>query len=83
MKRNLPQNPFLHSMKVMVEKGKTYLWCSCGLSNKQPFCDGSHSGTDFRPVPYTADSDKLVGFCGCKMTNKSPLCDGEHKNLKD
>ena len=29
--------------KVQVEKGKTYSWCACGLSQKQPFCDGSHS----------------------------------------
>ena len=28
--------------KVMVEKGKTYFWCACGKSQKQPFCDGSH-----------------------------------------
>jgi CDGSH-type Zn-finger protein len=21
---------------------KIYRWCSCGLSLKQPFCDGSH-----------------------------------------
>jgi len=36
----LPQkNPY----KVKVEKGKTYSWCACGLSQKQPFCDGSHS----------------------------------------
>ena len=20
----------------------TYWWCACGLSSKQPFCDGSH-----------------------------------------
>ena len=28
--------------KVKVEKDKTYFWCACGLSQKQPFCDGSH-----------------------------------------
>ena len=25
-----------------VVKGKSYYWCSCGKSKKQPFCDGSH-----------------------------------------
>ncbi len=25
----------------------TYYWCSCGKSSKQPFCDGSHKGTEF------------------------------------
>jgi CDGSH-type Zn-finger protein len=27
---------------VTVEAGKTYAWCTCGLSEKQPFCDGRH-----------------------------------------
>ena len=30
---------------VEVEEGKTYFWCSCGQSDNQPFCDGSHKGT--------------------------------------
>ena len=25
-----------------VTAGKTYYWCSCGKSQKQPLCDGSH-----------------------------------------
>ena len=33
---------------VDVEPG-TYYWCSCGKSKSQPFCDGSHAGTDFAP----------------------------------
>ena len=28
---------------VEVEKYKSYYWCACGLSKKQPFCDGSHN----------------------------------------
>jgi CDGSH-type Zn-finger protein len=27
---------------VQTEAGKTYAWCTCGLSEKQPFCDGKH-----------------------------------------
>ena len=27
---------------VEVEAGKTYYWCTCGRSAKQPFCDGTH-----------------------------------------
>ncbi len=34
--------------------GKTYLWCSCGRSASQPFCDGSHKGTGFEPVMWLA-----------------------------
>jgi len=69
------------SIKIEVKKGEQYNWCSCGLSSKQPFCDGSHAGTDFKPVKYTADEDKLVGFCGCKYSKNGPLCDGAHKSL--
>jgi CDGSH-type Zn-finger protein len=64
---------------VEVEAGKNYFWCSCGNSDKQPFCDGSHKGSDFTPVKFTASESKKVFFCGCKATNAQPLCDGSHK----
>ncbi|MFT5693623.1 MAG: CDGSH-type Zn-finger protein [Oceanicoccus sp.] len=64
--------------KTEVEAGKTYWWCSCGKSNKQPFCDGSHKGSEFSPVKYESDEAKSVFFCGCKVSGKSPLCDGSH-----
>ena len=61
-----------------VEAGKTYYWCACGKSAKQPFCDGSHKDSDFTPVAYTANESKTVYFCGCKATGLEPLCDGSH-----
>ena len=65
--------------KVKVEKGKTYFWCACGLSLKQPFCDGSHKkNTNFKSLKYLATESKEVFFCGCKMTIHQPLCDGSH-----
>ena len=63
---------------VEVEEGKTYYWCSCGKSQTQPFCDGSHAGTAFRAVAYTADKSGTAYFCGCKATQNKPLCDGSH-----
>lgn len=63
--------------------GKSYFWCSCGRSQKQPFCDGSHKGTSFQPLPYSAETDAEVLFCGCKNTKSSPFCDGSHNNLRD
>lgn len=66
---------------VEVEAGKTYYWCSCGNSKSQPFCDGSHAGTDFSPLPYQADESKTVYFCGCKKTAGQPMCDGSHSKL--
>lgn len=72
------QRPSDTPYSVKVEAGKKYFWCSCGKSAKQPFCDGSHSGTEFSPVRYDATETKNVFFCGCKTTNKQPLCDGSH-----
>jgi CDGSH-type Zn-finger protein len=66
---------------VDVVAGKNYFWCACGQSKQQPFCDGSHKGTTFSPIKYTADADKKVKFCGCKNTANQPLCDGSHNQL--
>ena len=65
--------------KVKVDKDKTYFWCACGLSQKQPFCDGSHKKEGkFKSLKYLATASKEVFFCGCKMTSHQPLCDGSH-----
>ena len=64
--------------EVEVVEGKSYFWCACGLSSKQPFCDGSHKDIEFNPVKFEAEKTKTVYFCGCKATQKSPLCDGSH-----
>ena len=66
---------------IDVVEGKTYFWCACGRSSKQPFCDGSHKGTGLEPLKYTAAKNGKLFFCGCKATGKSPLCDGTHSKL--
>lgn len=67
--------------EVTVEAGRAYFWCACGLSKKQPFCDGSHSGTDIAPVKFKAEEAEQVFFCGCKATADQPRCDGTHNDL--
>jgi CDGSH-type Zn-finger protein len=66
---------------VDVEAGKDYWWCACGKSKKQPFCDGSHKGTEFVPTKYTATESKKAFFCGCKQSGKPVMCDGTHNKL--
>ena len=66
---------------VEVVEGKSYFWCTCGKSLKQPFCDGCHKGTEFSPLIFKAEQSKKVFFCTCKQTKDQPLCDGSH-NLK-
>ena len=62
-----------------VEQGKSYWWCSCGRSARQPFCDGSHKGTSFTPLRYDAAETRTVYFCACKLSVNRPVCDGSHK----
>lgn len=66
---------------VAVEAGKSYWWCACGKSNKQPFCDGSHKGSEFNPTQFTATESGTVWFCGCKQSANGVRCDGTHKKL--
>lgn len=66
--------------KVEAEKGKRYAWCSCGLSAKQPLCDGAHKGTEFRCVPWVAKKTETVYLCGCKRTKTPPFCDRSHSD---
>ena len=66
---------------IDVKEGEEYWWCACGRSEKQPFCDGSHKGTGFSPLPHVAAADRTVYFCGCKKTSNQPLCDGTHNSL--
>ncbi|HLN25507.1 MAG TPA: CDGSH iron-sulfur domain-containing protein [Patescibacteria group bacterium] len=66
---------------VELEAGKTYYYCTCGRSAGQPFCDGSHKGTEFTPKAFTADETKTAYLCGCKQSKGEPFCDGSHKAL--
>ncbi len=66
---------------VDVVEGKNYAWCSCGLSQNQPFCDGKHSGSSFSPTLFKAEKTGKMYLCGCKHSNKGHLCDGSHSSL--
>ncbi len=66
---------------VEVEAGKTYFWCACGRSARQPFCDGSHKATSILPERWVAPDSGRVVFCGCKASAKHPLCDGTHNRI--
>ena len=74
-----PATPQKSPYKVIVEKDKTYSWCACGLSQKQPFCDGTHKkDRKYKSIKYLAEVSKEMYFCGCKMTKHPPFCDGSH-----
>lgn len=64
--------------RLRLEVGKEYDYCNCGLSKTQPFCDGSHEGTKFTPIKFTA-TQSLNILCLCKRSKNGPFCDNEHK----
>lgn len=68
-------------VKVSIEAGKKYAWCSCGLSDNQPYCNGAHKGTGFSPTVFVAEETKDVHLCNCKHTKNPGFCDGAHKSL--
>ena len=81
---NLPRIARYKPYYCELEAGMSYLWCACGRSQNQPFCDGSHKGTGISPVRYRCEAQgEEVLFCGCKHSKTAPFCDGAHNNLRD
>ncbi len=66
---------------IVNETSGKKAFCSCGLSNKDPYCDGSHKGTRFSPHIIELKKERKVAWCGCKHSKKGAFCDGTHKNL--
>ncbi len=68
-------------ISVALDAQETYAWCSCGLSATQPFCDGAHKPTEFKPKRFSVEEKTLAYLCQCKHTKNAPYCDGSHKQL--
>jgi CDGSH-type Zn-finger protein len=75
-----PSIPQKAPYETKLEPG-TYYWCACGRSATQPFCDGSHKGSDFNPVKIEITEKRTAWLCGCKHTGDAPFCDGSHNKL--
>ena len=68
------------AMFKMLEPG-TYTWCACGSSANQPFCDGAHQGSEFKPQLIQIEEKQRVALCQCKQTAGPPHCDGTHNDV--
>ena len=68
--------------EVQFEKSEELLWCACGKSANQPFCDGSHAGSQFTPA-FEAEAGETAHLCMCKHTGTPPFCDGTHATLPE
>ncbi len=76
--------PSTNDPYVMKLEAGEYIWCGCGLSKDDPFCDNSHKGTEFEnsdraALLFEIEKDEKVALCGCKKTINPPYCDGSHK----
>ncbi len=90
--QKLPIVAATHPTAVTIEEGKTYAWCTCGLSEKQPFCDGKHKALateengetvmPYKALKIVAEETKEVWLCNCKQSKNPPYCDGSHKNIE-
>lgn len=81
--RKLPKVCQSCPYRVFLEPGKTYRYCTCGLSKTQPYCDNSHIGTEFKPISFSVDVNQTYWYlCGCKhnQPRAGPFCDGSHIN---
>ncbi|OGX33427.1 MAG: cytochrome C551 [Omnitrophica WOR_2 bacterium RIFCSPHIGHO2_01_FULL_48_9] len=76
------KNTIRYAPYILEAEAKTYAWCSCGQSQKQPFCDGSHGSVGMSPKIVQIPEKKSVAWCGCKATATPPFCDGTHKKFK-
>lgn len=78
---NLPSPTSDDPFEVELEEGQNYFWCLCGLSQKQPFCDGAHKGSGLKSHCFTAKATEKIFLCGCKQTKNPPYCDGSHMEV--
>jgi CDGSH-type Zn-finger protein len=70
-------------VEVNLTAGEEIWFCTCGKSGTQPFCDGAHKGSSFRPLGHTPETTGPAWLCQCKQTSTPPFCDGSHKALAD
>ena len=84
MNKNDSNRPVIAAISpaaVELEEGKDYYFCTCGRSQSQPFCDGSHAGTEFTPKRFVAEETGTAYLCACKQSGNKPFCDGTHKRF--
>ena len=61
-------------IQVHLNAGQEYLYCTCGLSGGQPFCDQSHFGTTHAGgMPFTGASTQTAPPFATVRTRSSEL----------
>ncbi|MFM7084288.1 MAG: CDGSH iron-sulfur domain-containing protein [Hyphomicrobium sp.] len=68
--------------QVELVEGKSYWYCKCGRSKRQPFCAGAHKNTGIEPLQFKPPSSGTYNLCGCKGTDEEPDGDGSQNVLE-
>ncbi len=76
-----PHTNATSAFEVELEEGQKYFFCTCGLSQKQPFCDGAHKGSGLKSLCFTTEATRKVWLCGCKKSKTLPYCDASHMEI--
>lgn len=80
---NVPQVACMEPALLPLSADQAYHWCRCGLSRRQPFCDGSHVGSGVEPLLFTVRRTQTYWLCNCKYTRRPPFCDAAHNRLAE
>ena len=85
IKIKCPTLPYKPLRLKNLEVGKTMAFCTCALTKNHPWCDGSHKGTEYKPlrfkVPERRPGRDFHSICQCRISKNMPFCDGAHKTL--
>jgi sterol desaturase/sphingolipid hydroxylase (fatty acid hydroxylase superfamily)/CDGSH-type Zn-finger protein len=73
-----PRTATEEPVAVSLDKDEQFLWCRCGKSRNQPFCDGTHHGSKSKPLLCAAKRTGKARICNCKKTRTAPFCDNSH-----
>ena len=76
------KNTGTEPLKTTLKEG-TYLYCQCGFSADQPWCNGSHHGSKFKPMVVKIEKERKASICTCKLTKTPPYCDHSHLELNN
>lgn len=74
---NFERTTELKPLELTLKPG-SYLFCQCGYSKNQPFCDGMHHGTKKVPLKFDIKKEATYKLCNCKLTKSAPFCDNSH-----
>mmetsp|Transcript_28598 Transcript_28598/g.50852 ORF Transcript_28598/g.50852 Transcript_28598/m.50852 type:complete len:83 (-) Transcript_28598:501-749(-) len=76
------KQPNCGPFEVALQAGMCYMICTCGNSRRQPFCDGSHVRSKFKPALFVPTETRVYHVCDCKYREGDGCRRGLHPELE-